>query len=153
MSFHLCLGTYACAYHHRYWAEAHSKVVGELRAAGVARVHGDNRVMVLEHYLYTHEVDVRFAHHPALCKHLHLLGHNRQHFDVDAVELVQAGPSTRLWRLKIHKSASMRYACVSVCICVCVCVCVCVGALALARGCVSACVDAGATCCKLTTVR
>jgi hypothetical protein len=70
--------------HHRYRAEADLQIVGELRAAGVTRVHGDNNVVVLEGNLDSHEIDTALLGDAALTEHNHLLSNDGQHLNVDS---------------------------------------------------------------------
>ena len=80
-------------HHHGDGAEQRLQVVGQLGAAGVAGVHRDVHVALRV------QVQLRVLEHEAL--HLghdgqldgqNLLRHDRQHLQVDAVELVEAGP-------------------------------------------------------------
>lgn len=76
-------------------AGSHLKVVWQLRATGIARVHGDEGIAG------GHQPDL----HPFKCEHAqlgglgaldgqHLLSHHTQHLQLDTVELIKAGPGS-----------------------------------------------------------
>ena len=83
--------------HHRHRAEQRLEVIRQLRATGVARVHGDEHGEGV-HQLHVPPLKVEFGH-AALHRVLNcqqLLRDDREHLDVDAVELIEARPSTAL---------------------------------------------------------
>eukprot|EP00964_Phaeocystis_antarctica_P055483 scaffold32640_cov63-Phaeocystis_antarctica.AAC.1 len=83
-------------HHHRARAEERLEVVGQLGAAGVARVHRDEdgvgrvdgQVRPLEH-------EVLDARRDGALDGEDLLRHDREHLEVDPVELVEARPRAR----------------------------------------------------------
>ena len=82
-------------HHHGTRPEQGFQVVRQLRPAGVARVHGD------EHVAGVQQRDRRALEHEAarafalgLLDGQDLLRDHRQHLQLDAVELIEAGPGT-----------------------------------------------------------
>lgn len=75
--------------------EERLQVIRQLRAAGIARVHGD------VHRAARVQLDLRVLEDKALDLGLDgqldgedLLRHHRQHFQINAVELIKASPSS-----------------------------------------------------------
>ena len=82
--------------HHRDRAEEHLEVVGQLGAAGVARVHRDeDRVGRVDREVSPFEDEALHARGDRALDREHLLRDDREHLEVDAVELVEARPRAR----------------------------------------------------------
>mmetsp|Transcript_3423 Transcript_3423/g.5890 ORF Transcript_3423/g.5890 Transcript_3423/m.5890 type:complete len:294 (-) Transcript_3423:4502-5383(-) len=82
-------------YHACHRAEKHFQVVRQLRTAGVARVHGnEDGVGRINQDVTALKLNSVIFGDGCLLDIVHLLSHNGQHLDVDAVELVEARPGT-----------------------------------------------------------
>mmetsp|Transcript_2367 Transcript_2367/g.7837 ORF Transcript_2367/g.7837 Transcript_2367/m.7837 type:complete len:1218 (-) Transcript_2367:3636-7289(-) len=84
-------------HHHRHGPEERLQVVGQLGPACVARVHRDEDAVGRPEPNFApleHELVVFGQQRLPDCEQL--LGHHRQHLDVDPVELVEAGPAASL---------------------------------------------------------
>ena len=82
--------------HHRDRAEEHLEVVGQLNAAGVARVHRDERVARhLEGQLGALKIELLDSRRLSADDGQDLLCDHREDLELDAVELVKARPRAR----------------------------------------------------------
>ena len=89
----------AVGHHHGHAAEERLEVLGQLLAAGVARVHGDEGAAhrVEQHVLrVARELEVLDVGLLGVRDGQHLLRHDREHGQRDAVELVEAAPEAAL---------------------------------------------------------
>jgi len=76
---------------------AHLEVVRQLLSAGVSRIHRDEYCTSrVDHQLRSFEVETRHALVDGDLYALDLLGNDREHFQLNAVELVEARPGARL---------------------------------------------------------
>ena len=75
-------------------SSSHLEVVGQLRAASIARVHGDEGITG-GHQPDLHPLKGERAQLGRLgtLDGQHLLGHHTQHLQLNTVELIKAGPS------------------------------------------------------------
>jgi len=83
--------------HHGHWSEKNLQVVGQLGSSEIAGIHCDKdgaRRLQLELHIVEVKALLLFGDGPLYG--LNLLGHHRQHFESDAIELVEADPDTRL---------------------------------------------------------
>eukprot|EP00965_Chrysotila_dentata_P256125 6212443-Pleurochrysis_carterae.AAC.1 len=84
-------------HHHGHGAEERLEVVGQLGAAGVARVHRDEDAVVgVERNLAALEEEPLRLHLARLLDGQNLLRNHREHLNVDPVELVEASPRAAL---------------------------------------------------------
>jgi hypothetical protein len=80
--------------HHRAWPEQRLEVVWKLAAARIARVHGDeDAARGVKRDLGVLKHKARHVGHDRELNSQNLLRHHRQHFQVDAVELIKARPA------------------------------------------------------------
>lgn len=84
-------------HHHRYGAEHGFQIVGQLGPAGVPGIHGDEyAARRFQADLVALEREFRQAGLKSRVNGQYLLRHDRQHFDVDPVELVETAPGALL---------------------------------------------------------
>jgi hypothetical protein len=83
-------------YHHRDRAEERLQIVGQLGASSIARVHRDERVARhLERQVRSLKIELLDARGLGADNGEDLLRDDREHLEVDAVELVEARPRAR----------------------------------------------------------
>ena len=90
--------------HHSDWSEEHLQIVGQFSTTSVTWIHGNVAteflakrnflVVELEHELLAGLVN--FVAEQRLSNLKNLLGDHRQHFNLNTVELIEAGPGTSL---------------------------------------------------------
>mmetsp|Transcript_12963 Transcript_12963/g.30944 ORF Transcript_12963/g.30944 Transcript_12963/m.30944 type:complete len:678 (-) Transcript_12963:353-2386(-) len=84
-------------HHHRTRPEESLQVLGQLGSSCVSRVHGDEEASCGDQAnVVIHELKALLALLYSIQYRLDLCGDDREHFNRDAVELVEASPCTRL---------------------------------------------------------